>query len=73
MSADIEPFVRQAMNSKKKFVKASAYQAYFEIVKNIPELQNEFCHICERAFIIESASIKSKVRKIVKEIGEKRK
>lgn len=71
MSGGIETFVRQAMKSEKKFVKAAAYEAYFEIVKNIPDLQNEFYHTCEQALIDESASIKSKVRKILKELEKK--
>lgn len=68
VAEQIEPFVRVKMNSDKKFVKATAYEAYFEIVKIYPELKNEFQLLCEEALRVESASIKAKVRKIFKEI-----
>jgi len=64
----IEPSVNTMMKSDKKFVKAAAYEAYFEIVKLIPELRNEFTILCENALETESASIKSKVKRILKQI-----
>lgn len=68
ISENIEPFVQASIQSEKKFVKAAAYTAYFEIVKNIPELRNELRLLCDRALETESASVKSKVRKIVKQL-----
>ncbi|MEO0333723.1 MAG: hypothetical protein AAF223_18955 [Bacteroidota bacterium] len=68
MAEHLEPFAREKMNSDKKFVKAAAYEAYLEIVKNIPELRNEYRLICEEALTHESASVKAKVRKILKRI-----
>ncbi len=64
----IEPSVNSMMKSDKKFVKAAAYEAYYEIVKLIPELKNEFTILCEHALETESASIKSKVKRILNRI-----
>jgi len=61
----MESNVRAMMKSDKKFVRAAAYEAYFEIVKLIPELKNEFIALCEHALETESASIKSKVKRII--------
>jgi len=60
----IEPFVREKLTTEKKFVKASAYEAYYEIVKAYPALTNEFRILCEEALANESASVRAKVRKI---------
>ncbi|MEM8965946.1 MAG: hypothetical protein AAGE93_05985 [Bacteroidota bacterium] len=70
MAEHLEPFVREKMSSSKKFVKAAAYEAYLEIVRNIPELRHEYRLICEEAFIHESASVRAKVRKILKKIPD---
>ena len=61
----IEPEVRKLLQSEKKFVKAVAYEAYFEVVKLFPELNNEFLLICEDAFEKESASVRSKLKKLI--------
>lgn len=61
----IEHCVHSLMSSEKKFVKAAAYDAYFEIVKIFPKLRNEFHMRCEDALQNESAAIRSKVKKLV--------
>uniref|UniRef100_UPI00404B1471 hypothetical protein n=1 Tax=Fulvivirga sp. TaxID=1931237 RepID=UPI00404B1471 len=61
----IEHRILLLMDSEKKFVKAAAYDAYFEIVKIFPQLKNEFYKRCELAIQTESASIRSKVKKLV--------
>ena len=66
----IEPVVHQALSTENKFVKAAAYAAYFELVKVIPALLGEFKVRCEDALEYESASIKVKVRKILKALKE---
>ena len=63
-----EWFVRGAMNDSKKFVKAAAYQAYFTLIKFKPELKDDLITQCHYAMENESASIKSKVRKILKQL-----
>jgi hypothetical protein len=60
----IEPFVREKLTSEKKFVKAAAYEAYYEIVKVYPALNNEFRILCEEALANESASVRAKVKNI---------
>ncbi len=60
----VEPFVREKLTSEKKFVKAAAYEAYYEIVKVYTALANEFRILCEEALANESASVRAKVRKI---------
>ncbi len=65
----MEPSVNSMMESEKKFVKASAYEAYFEMVKLIPKLKDEFIVKCETALEKESASIKSKLRKIIRQVN----
>ncbi len=64
----IEPFIKKTLQSEKKFVKAAAYEAYFEVVKLKPGLQREFKLMCEEALKKESASIKSKVKKIIEKL-----
>jgi len=58
-------FVTKALDSDKKFVRAAAYEAYFEVVKLIPELVNEFKQRCELALRRESASVQVKIRRIL--------
>ncbi|NHE59934.1 hypothetical protein [Cyclobacterium plantarum] len=61
----LEPSIRPLLFSDKKFVKAAAFTAYFEVVKLIPELQNEFRLICEDALEKSSASVKVRIRRIL--------
>jgi oligoendopeptidase F len=57
-------FVTKALVSTKKFVRATAYEAYFEVTQVIPELKQEFKHQCELALNRESASVQVKIRRI---------
>lgn len=61
----IEPFIKENLFTHKKFVKAAAFQAYYELVKLIPELKNEFRTMCSNAMVNESASVKSKIKRII--------
>ncbi len=70
LACTLESGVKAKMRSEKKFVKASAFMAYYEIVKLQPELKNEFQNICEEALLTESASIKSKIKNILKAIEQ---
>ena len=67
-AASIEPTVSALLQSEKKFVKAAAYEAYFEVVRCFPELGGEFRLICEDALERESASVKVKLRRILKQL-----
>ncbi|GEM_PF-570356 len=64
----IKPIVHGMMHSEKKFVKAAAFEAFLEIVKLFPELKADFSLFCERAIEFESASIRSKVRKVIQQM-----
>jgi hypothetical protein len=64
----IEAKIRKLLNSEKKFVKAAAYEAYFEVVNFFPELKNEFRIICEEAIDKESASVKVKIKRILNKL-----
>ena len=64
MAHYLEPYVSDMINSENKFVKASAYEAYYEIMKLYPEIREEFRLLGEEALLRESASVK--VRKILK-------
>lgn len=59
----LEPSIRPFLFADKKFVKAAAFTAYFEIVILIPELQHEFRLICEDALERASASVKVRIRR----------
>lgn len=64
----LEPVVRKYLSSDRAFVKASAFAAYFEIVKRFPELKNEFRLLCEDSLERVSASVKVKIRRILKQL-----
>jgi len=68
MTPLFEWFVRAAINDQKKFVKAAAYQAYFVLINFKPELKADFKAQCLYAMEHESASVISKVRKILKQL-----
>ncbi len=64
----VEQFARKAIESPKKFVRAWAYQALFELYRIIPTLKEEIIILCEQAMERESASVKARVRKVLKAI-----
>ena len=63
--AQIEPTIRKHLKSENKFVKASAYEAYYEVVKQFPDLKNEFIIMCNDVLEEESASVKVKIRRVL--------
>jgi len=63
LAEKIEIEVFKKLKSDNTFVRASAYEAYFEIVKLIPELKNEFRAICVDALEREKASVKVKIKR----------
>lgn len=69
----IEPSIRKALSSEKKFVKAAAYQAYFEVVQHVPELRDGFEALCAYTMEHESASVVSKVKKLIKALQKTKK
>lgn len=67
-----ENFARNCMTDNNKFVRAWAYNGLYELTKYIPELKTELEFICQRAMETESASIKSKVKKILLNLSNKK-
>ena len=49
-------------------MKAAAFEAYFEIVKQYSELKNEFKQLCELTLDRESAAVKVKIKRILTQI-----
>ena len=66
----LEPVVGEFLYSENKFVRAAAYEAYFEIVRNIPPLQNEFRIQCEDSLEKVSASVRVKIRRILLKLSK---
>lgn len=64
----VEPWIKRWMSSDKKFVKAAAFEAYWQIVKVLPELKSQFRLTCENALNKESASVKVKIRRILNKL-----
>ncbi len=67
-----EDFARKCLTDNNKFVRAWAYNGLYELTKYIPELKTELAFICQRAMETESASIKSKVKKILLNLNKKK-
>ena len=61
----IDNFVRSCLKDDTKFVRAWAYQGLYQLYEFRPENKTELIALCEDAMNRESASIKSKVRKIL--------
>ncbi len=64
----VEEWVRKAMKDDNKFVRAWSYQGMYEVTKHIPEMKEELLLLCEDALEMESASIKARVRKVLKQL-----
>lgn len=68
LAEKIEFEICNKLKSKNKFVRAAAYEAYLEIVRVIPELKEEFRTVCNDAIERESASVKVKIKRVLKQI-----
>ena len=66
----IEEWVRRGLKEENKFIRAWSYQGLYEVSKYIPELKEEVALLCEDALQIENASVKARVRKVVKQLRE---
>ncbi len=62
----IEAFLRENLGSKNKFVKAWAYNGFYELSKDFPEYQEEVKVLIENAMVTESASVKARLRNVMK-------
>lgn len=66
----IDDFARRCLKSENKFVRAWSYQGLFELYKRGVVQDQELRSLCELAMETESASIQSKVRKILLELNK---
>ncbi len=64
----IEDFVRPCLNSNTKFVRAWAYEGFYQLTKEQPTYIEELKALCDKAMLTESASVKARIRKILKRI-----
>ncbi len=64
----VETFVRKCLEDPKPFVRAWAYQGFYEITRYTPEYISELKSLCEQALQEEKASVKARVRKIIEKL-----
>lgn len=64
----LEGFVRRNLESPRPFLRAWAYQGLYELSVLKPSLKPELSRLCQEALVSEKASVKARVRKIVKRL-----
>lgn len=69
--ATVEPFLRECLNDKNKFVRAWAYNGFNELASNNKSYQKEVDQLLETALVEEAPSVKARIRNIIKEAGKK--
>lgn len=62
----LEPFLRHGLSDTNKFIKAWSFNGLYEIAVQYPELQNEVSELLHLALAHESASVKARVRSLLK-------
>ena len=68
--ADLDPvesFAREGLRAENKFVRAWSYHAMYLVSLQRPELQEEVSGLFERAMQQEAASVKARLRQILKD------
>ncbi len=63
---NIETFLRESITDYNKFVRAWAYNGFYELAKQYPEYQVEVTQFFEMAMRDEAASVKARIRNIMK-------
>lgn len=64
---DLERFIRFKLSDPNKFVRAWAYNGFYELAKAFPDYQPEASQLFEMAMRDEPASVKARVRNILKQ------
>ena len=62
----VEAFLRTNMADDVKFVRAWAYGGYWELARQFPEYRAEAERLCEIAMHHEAASVKARLRRVMK-------
>lgn len=63
----VETFLRRCLASKNKFVRAWSYNGFYELSLQHPQFQAEVDQLLEQALKDEAASVKARVRNIMKQ------
>lgn len=63
----VEPFLRGCLENKNKFVRAWAYNGFYELALQHPKCQTEVDQLLERGMQDEAASVKARIRNIRKD------
>jgi len=63
---NIEHFIRHNLTSDNKFVRAWSYNGFYELARNFPEYTEEMYAFFDMAMNDESASIKARIRQLLK-------
>ncbi|WP_087026551.1 hypothetical protein [Thaumasiovibrio subtropicus] len=62
----LEPFLRHGLSNANKFIKAWSFNGLYELAVQYPELQNEVSEILNLALVQEPASVRARVRRLIK-------
>lgn len=62
----VEMFLRECLRGKNKFVRAWAYSGFYELAQQYPAYREEASVLFDRALHEEAASVKARVRNILK-------
>ena len=62
----LEPFLRHGLSDINKFIKAWSFNGLYELAVQYPELQNEVTELLNLALVHEPASVKARVRRLIK-------
>ncbi|NOX92931.1 MAG: hypothetical protein GXP18_10930 [Gammaproteobacteria bacterium] len=62
----VESFLRDCLLDNNKFVRAWAYNGFYELAVQYPEYKKEACQFFEMAMRDEAPSVKSRIRNILK-------
>lgn len=62
----LEPFLKYGLSDTNKFVRAWSFNGLYALAIQYPELQPEVTELLNRALVNEPASVKARVRKLLK-------
>jgi hypothetical protein len=63
---EVETFLRQTLNDSNKFVRAWSYNGFYQLARHFPQYREEAEAIFEMALRDEAASVKARVRNIIR-------
>ncbi|MEM7131988.1 MAG: hypothetical protein AAF702_37100 [Chloroflexota bacterium] len=62
----VEAFLQECLTEKNKFVRAWAYNGFYELAVQHAEYQDEVGELLDKAMIDEAASVRARIRQIMK-------